>query len=396
MKQYLPCLIVLIATLAVSGCGNRRAPSTTGDKPLPLPTNSFGRQWINDIKVGNDPAAEIHLSEDTVFLYTRNHLVYAIGRSGGDLKYVAEPHISGGVLRSPLVLGERVIYASGSTMDVFSNRGKSLRTLELDKPIRSGAVGSGNTVYIGLDHTGGTGVVASIDITRPYRVINWELMAFGAVTPTPALYERVVYAGSEDGRIYAVTEERGAIWTLQDGTNTFNTQGRFVSDLKVDEYGVFASNTDSKLYCLDRTTGRIRWQYFAGVPLKTAPVVTATMVYQYVPGTGMVGIDKVNGQINRVAKWAVKNGVQVLSEGPQHVYLRARDNRVLAVDKASGEVLFTSKGSPMEFFATNTKDAIIYGGSRNGTIQAIRPILREGEVGDIVMDLVPQPLALAQ
>src|SRR5207244_2774624 len=97
-------------------------------------------------------------------------------RSGGDLRYLAQPEISGGVLRAPLELGDRVIYPCGSTLEVFNNRGRPIRTVELEKPTRSGAIGSGHIVYIGLDHFGGTGVLASLDIDKPYRVINWELM----------------------------------------------------------------------------------------------------------------------------------------------------------------------------------------------------------------------------
>jgi len=364
---------------------------------MPVPANSYVRQWSNDLKLTNkDTVDQIHLREDTVFVYTTNHLVYAIGRSGGDLKYLAVPEISGGVLRAPLLLGERVVYPCGSTIDVFTNRGRRIRTIELEKPTRSGAIGTGHTMYIGLDHFGGTGVMASIDIDKPYRVINWELMTYGAVTPTPAMFDKVIFCGAEDGMLYAVTEERGQVWALQRGAGAFKAQGKFVSDIKADDFGVYASNTDSKLYCLDRVNGKIKWLYYASTTLKTSPVVTQTMVYQYVDGTGMVAIDKVNGMFDRAPKWIVKSAVQVLSEDPTYVYLRRRDNRVLAVEKASGQVAFMSKGHPFEVFATNLNDTMIYGATRNGSVWSIRPVLREGEVGTMVMDFRAEPIAMVR
>jgi outer membrane protein assembly factor BamB len=279
---------------------------------------------------------------------------------------------------------------------VFNNRGRRTRTVELEKSITSGAVGSGNTVYVGLAHTGGTGVMASIDLTKPYHVVNWELMAYGAIEGTPAIYDKVIYVGAEDGRLYAVTEERGQLWALEGGVGFFATQGKFVSNIIADDFGVYASNTDSKLYCLDRGTGHIKWQYYAARPLKTAPVVTATMVYQYVDGGGIVAIEKTAGTFNRAPKWTAKNAVQVLSEDQAYVYLRRRDNILQAVDKASGQVVFTSKKHPFEVFATNTKDSMIYGATPSGTVWAVRPVLREGEVGNLVVDFRAEPLAMAR
>jgi outer membrane protein assembly factor BamB len=386
--------MTVIGLLTAGGC--RSHDKTPVEKPLPVSASSFMRQWALDLKLGKNQITNLYLSEDTVFAYSRDFLIYGVGRSGGELKYMAEPNVSGGVLRAPLVLGEHIVVPSGSTIDILNSRGRVQRTIELEKPTRSGATGTGSIIYIGLDHTGGTGVMAQIDVSKPYKVVNWELMSFGAMTPTPVLFERVIYAGSEDGRLYAVTDERRQIWALEKGAGTFNTQGKFVSDIKADTNGVYASNTDSKLYCLERLNGHLKWIYYASAPLKTAPVVMAQLVYQYVPGQGIVAIDKINGQFNRQPKWTVKSAVQVLSEDQQYVYLRRRDNILLAADKNTGEIAFTSKSHPFEVFATNTTDSMIYGSTRDGRIWAVRPVLRAGEVGTVVMDFHAEPLALAR
>ena len=399
MKQHLVYLMLILGSLAtaagVGGCGawgNNEKATTAG--PQPLATGSFSRAWANDLKLGRDPAEDIHLAGDTVFVYTRGHDVYAIDRAGGATKYAATPNVSGGILRAPLPLGDYVVYPSGSTIDVLTSRGRPARTIELEKPIRSGAAGDGTIIYVGLGHYEGTGVVAKVDISRPYKMVLWELMTEAAVTATPAILNRIVYIGSEDGRIYAVSDERGQMWSLENGKGWFQTQGKFISDIKADEFGVYAANTDSKLYALDPQTGRIKWQYYGSGPLKTSPVVTATMVYQLVPGQGIVAIDKMQGEFVRKPRWMAKDARQVLSEDDQNVYLRRRDNRLMAVNKQTGEVLFTSKSAPLDLFATNTTDSTIYGVSRDGKVAAIRPILREGEVGHIVMDPRAEPVAL--
>jgi outer membrane protein assembly factor BamB len=42
----------------------------------------------------------------------------------------------------------------------------------------------------------------------------------------------------------------------------FVTSGRIVGDVKVDDSGVYVASTDSKLYALDRGTGKILWKYY--------------------------------------------------------------------------------------------------------------------------------------
>ena len=396
MKQQLFSLVTVIGLACLlSGCASADKDAGQQSKlPQPLPANSFARNWANDLALDSgDAVKRLFVRDNQLFIYTNQHIVYNIDRSGGGLQYVAEPNVSGGVLRPPLVLGETVIYPSGSSLEIFNNLGRPLRTIELEKPTRGGAAGTGSNVYIGLDHTGGTGVIAALDITKAYRVINWELMTFGAVTPTPALFDGTIYAGSEDGKIYAVTADRTPAWSLPGGSNTFDTRGRFIADIQVDDFGLYAANTDSKVYCLDRTTGRVKWIYYAGgSSLKTAPVAGPTLVYQYVPGTGVVAIDKQNGQYNRVPVWTIKDAVSFLSEDEGHAYLQRKDNRILAIEKQTGKLTFISKRHPLKVFTTNQKDSTIYGASRDGKVWSVRPVLREGEVGHIVIDLRFEPV----
>src|SRR5205085_1631550 len=143
------------------------------------------------------------------------------------------------------------------------------------------------------------------------------------------------------------------------------TNGRFVSDIKADEFGVYAANTDTHLYCLDRKDGKLKWVYYGGTQLRDSPVVTATLVYQYVPRTGVAAIDKTAGEPIRKPRWIAKNALQFLSEDQKLVYLRRRDGRIDAVDKMTGKVQFTSKTS-FDVFAINLKDSTIFAAMRDG------------------------------
>jgi outer membrane protein assembly factor BamB len=186
--------------------------------------------------------------------------------------------------------------------------------------------------------------------------------------------------------VYAVNgDNREPIWATSTG-QVFQTYGPVTAALRADDFGVYVPSTDSKFYCLDKTQGRVKWQYFAGSSLRDDPEVTATMVYLPVLGRGIVAIDKLNGPAIREPRWICKDAKQLVSEDEKYAYFARADNIVIAIDKQTGEQRFTSKRNDLVAFATNTKDGIIYAGTKTGELIAITPVLKPGNVGEIAMD----------
>jgi outer membrane protein assembly factor BamB len=391
VTKHLVCL--MIGVLAVTGCRSSQKAGATSPVGA-LPPGSFARNWTAPLGLKSDPIREVNITPNRVFAYTNSNQSCVISRSSGHIEFMNNVDVSGGVLRAPIILGDYLIYPTSSSIEIYSQNGRPLKSLPLESPTSASGVGLGNMVYIGVNKLGGYGRLVALDITRHTGVPRWSVLTRGAITGRPAIYEKVIFAGSEDGNLVALTDDGGPAWPGLPG-NVFSTNGSFMSDVTADETGVYASNTDTKLYVLDRVSGRIKWQYFSTAALKTPPAVTPTMVYQWVPGKGMAGIDKLNGTYNREPKWTVRDAVQFLSEDEAHAYLRHKDNTILAVDKATGKIQFTSKGRAFQVFATNTTDAIIYASTKDGIVVAIRPVIAAGETGEIVLNLQPiQPLAL--
>ncbi|HEV2295354.1 MAG TPA: PQQ-binding-like beta-propeller repeat protein [Tepidisphaeraceae bacterium] len=382
-KQLMMMLVgAAVISLALSGGGCADNPTPQEQSTIgAIPPNSFVQQWRAPLKLNNDTLSELHLRDDNLYAYTRKNAVYSLSRGGGDTQFLAPVKASGGVLRPPVEIKDRIVFPTATTMEIYRANGRFERRFDLDYSTRSPAAGLENMVFIGLDYPRG-GRLAAIDVDRPYANIRWELLTRGGVSAKPGIFEKTVYIGGEDGRVYAVTPDRRPVWPLEGGV--FVTHGRIVGDVKVDESGVYVASTDSKLYALDRQTGKVLWQYFGGKPITSDPHVTASTVYINVPDKGIVALDKNKGGFNRKPRWVSKDARMFLSEDARHTYLATRDGKIQAVDRASGKILFHSQGPGFDLFVSNPNNDTIFAARKDGNVYAIKPVLGPGVVGELV------------
>src|SRR5215471_5452589 len=86
--------------------------------------------------------------------------------------------------------------------------------------------------------------------------VKWAFHTDGAIFSSPAVVEDIVYVGSADGNLYAVSDGT-ALWK-------FTTKGRIVSSPAVANGTVFVESYDSKLYAVDAHTGQQKWVFATG------------------------------------------------------------------------------------------------------------------------------------
>jgi outer membrane protein assembly factor BamB len=387
LKKQLIRLAICVAVV-VSGCRSTPPrPETIG----PVGPGSFVRAWKADLGTGGESFKQIFLRDNWLFLYTQRNTSYVVTRTGGEARFIQDIKTTGGILRPPIVLADKFVYPTATTLEIYNLHGRHLRTLGLPNSTHGPATGMGNTIYASLDYPG-AGRVGAVDLTRQFNVMKWELFTHASVRGAPAAHGDGVYIGSEDGTVYALGEDRTPMWAGLPGS-VFKTYGRIVADMKADDFGVYVAAEDAKLYCLDRASGQVKWQYFGTDALVDAPAVTAASVYQYVPGAGVAAIDKTTGSYNRKPRWIAREGRQFLAEDEKNAYLRRRDNTIVAVDRLTGEPRFESS-TPFDMYTTNEKDSMIYAATKAGRVVAIRPVVIPGQVGVLVMnDVSPEAVA---
>jgi outer membrane protein assembly factor BamB len=384
-------LSVTLASSLLAGCQQTKAPVV--ELPEAIPAQSFRRDWAANLQLDKGDAIDrLFVREDIVFVYTQKNMAFALNKAGGVIRFSAM--ISDSIVKPhpPIVLKERIVFPTDSTLEIYRRDGLFERSFRLSSSVRTDAVGwtGGSRVFFGVDSPGSGRLISVETSPGQYKPVSekWALMSSRgeAINSAPAFYTGVVYASFDDGEVYAVNaDNRQPIWSTSTG-QTFKTYGPVNAALRVDDFGLYVPSTDSKLYCLDKTQGKKKWEYYAGTSLRSDPEVTATMVYLPVTGRGIVAIDKLNGPAIREPRWICKDAVKLVSEDEKYAYFSRADNIIIAIDKLTGEQRFTSKRTDLVAFATNTKDAIIYAGTKDGQVIAITPVLKPGNVGEIAMD----------
>lgn len=405
--------MILVLSTAALAAGCKSNGPEYDQTPRALQKNSFARQWATELRGGgSDPVTRVYLSDQFVFAYRQGGTASVMDRATGRLLHIDQPRDGNHRMHPPVVLKNRIVYPTTTYLEVFDLDGRYVPhpmrpSDELEGPfsqslnfvIGSDAIGSGKLLFMGGDFSG-SGRAVEVDMNRPYIPAIWTLMTPGAtVSAAPALVKDVVYIASENGEVAAVqTETRAPLWTLPNGV--FGTYGGVKGNLAIDSSGLYVASTDTKLYCLAVGSGRVKWQYFAGNPLREGAVLTKELVYQHVPGSGMAALEKnepisaKSPTFNREPRWVSADAVQFLAEDGQYAYLRSSNNTIMAVDKSTGQTRFQSRREDLAAFATNTKDGMIYVATSGGRVMAVKPVLQAGAVGELVLAPVSPPSAV--
>jgi len=384
--------IALLAVSSLIGCANQ--PPAQPQEPVIIQPNSFMRQWRADLQLKADQVQSLFVRENLLFIYSAKHNSFVLDTQSGEIGRVDLVNKPTDRLFPPLVDAKRIIYPTQTSLEVINRDNDQRKSIDLKASMSTPAVMQKDMVFFGIDHAGG-GRIQADDVSVEYGHNAWEVMTLGGLTAAPALHSNILYFGGEDGHVYALTTDKEQGWATD--RSRFDAKGRIIADMMVDDYAVYATVSNGTVYALDRSRGRIKWQYFAPRGLKTNAVPGTTQVYVTIPGEGVAAIDKINGLYTRQPKWIVAGAMQVLTEDNQRVYLRSKDNAILAVDKQSGEIVFQSAYDHYEIFATNMATPIIYAATKNGAVYAITPVTKTGLMGHIAMgESEILPLALAK
>jgi hypothetical protein len=326
------------------------------------------------------PLASLDFVGDTLLGKTDRNAVYSL--SGGlDIRYIQQVAEPGILVRKPLPYAKQVIFPLPTELKFLDERGDTKQTVHLPYPITTNVNNDPRGFLLAGTAANTGGRVTVIDPKNAKKPIREDTL-IGPVLSAPVGFQGVVYVATDRGQVFAIGDERRASWPLPDGA--FKTDRSVTADLVIDDYAVYVAATDSKLYALDRTSGRIKWRYMAETGLVDAPFVTGDRVYQVVPNLGVVALSKTLPEIQekpyREPLWTAKGVTRVLGTDDKFLYAVVGRNTVAAIDLATGETRFDLKGD-FEFFAIGA-DKTIYTADKAGRVLSFARAAYTGE-GDV-------------
>jgi len=389
VARVITALALPVLILAPLGCGS------SGEEPGPIQViqnPGLARQWATNLKLQRgDKMRSIFVRDNYIIAYTDQGWVYGLTRDTGEPRLNLKVPSGDFRMFPPLVLKEHLVIPTITTLEIYSLTGSKERSLEVGAAIRADCVGAGHNVFVPVDSPDGGARLKRYDLTnRAASIPAWELQAWrGGLASAPALHTDTVYFAAETGTVYAVTaNDREPIWPLPG--NVFDARSPVTAPLAADDVGLYVSTVEGKLYCVNRTTGQVKWQWFASGPLEEAPVPLADTIYVPDPNRGWAAVDKVENpeikvpQYNRKERWIRDDIVQILSQDDRYTYTLTKDGHISALDKKNGQTKFRSERSDFNVLTTNSKDSTIYSATERGRVFAIRPVLQPGQTGEVV------------
>ena len=257
---------------------------------------------------------------------------------------------------TPAVVDGRIYFCVGPYFFAIDDTGKQLYRVRLaGRSLASPAVVDG-TAYVpldddklvALDATNGsvrwTTTIGTPNFLR--QVDDWDVYQ-----SSPAIADGVVYVGSADGRIYALSAADGKEkWHFQ-------TQHVVRATPAVADGRVYCGSFDGHVYALDAATGKPAWDVdtkTAGVPwnaVQSSCAIENGVVYVGSRSTFLYAIDASTGKVrwrnSHNGSWvpsspAVRDGVSYVGQSD--------GNKIVATD-AAGKTLWTFD-APNETFAS--------------------------------------------
>jgi outer membrane protein assembly factor BamB len=192
----------------------------------------------------------------------------------------------------------------------------------------------------------------------------WSFTTGAAVFSSPVVANGVVYIGSEDHNLYALSAATGAkLWSF--------TTGNFIDSSPAVANGVvYVGSFDGSVYALSAATGAKLWSSTTGNTVQSSPAVAGGVVYIGSDDGSVYALSAATGA--KLWSFITENGVlssPAVANGV--VYVGSFDGSVYALSAATGVKLWSfTTGGPV-FSSAAVAYGVVYVGSDDGKVYAL-------------------------
>jgi outer membrane protein assembly factor BamB len=204
--------------------------------------------------------------------------------------------------------------------------------------------------------------------------------SMGAVVGSPVMVDETLYAGSSDGKLYAIDAVYGEKkWE-------FDTGGKIWTSPVVEGGVVYVSNYDRKLFAVSGTDGTLIWQTELSSSIASSPAVSADSIFVGTFDNHLYCIDKATGKV----KWNFQGGNWFWSTPvvkDDVVYAGCLDHEVYALKASTGEEFWPPFVADDRIVATPVLvDSLLVLVSESGTVYVLNTDSGKPERDPVTLD----------
>jgi len=313
--------------------------------------------WHADIKAAaHDPVHDVYILDNLLAIETESCKLYVVDLKTGVM--VWQKQLPFPVEYAPAINDKLVFVASGERLFALSrDMGRTKWHRKINFPITAAPVATNDIVAV-------PGRYLLHAFNTADGSIAWDFRARARIDCNPVADKEHFYFGDGSGWIYCLIASIGRrAWEKQ-------TRDSVVAPFWVSPERVYAGSMDFKVYACDTKTGKPLWDMSIGSPVRQRPVLVGCDLYAVSYEKNMHVLNATDGCEKRI----IKGAHRVLAVGKANVYLLRGKNEILAVDRQSGEIKWSTKDDRHCFFPSNPspQSGLLLLINRKGQIAALR------------------------
>jgi len=218
-----------------------------------------------------------------------NNSIYALDINKGDSKW--EVKIAGDIFSSPCICDRKIIVVGSldSTVYAIDLAGNVIWTFNSGDSIWSSPATNKRDIFIGSDDF----FLYDLDLEGK---LNWKTKLEGKVRATPSLMKLAnsLFVGTQKGIMYCLDQSTGSIkWQHKIGKP-------ILSSVAISKDSIFFGCSDNNIYSLNSNDGSLNWKYGTEGKIWSSPVITKNEGILYVGSldSHIYGLESKTGRLN--------------------------------------------------------------------------------------------------
>jgi len=269
---------------------------------------------------------------------------------------------------SPVVAGG-VVYVNSSDYYVYAidrESGQLRWSRQIPIPIWSSMAADQGGIYlsaIDLPSTGAGVLRLNVKNGEP----SWGYRVTGSVASSPVVIDGVLYFGTLDGALYALTGgKKRPRWKRQ-------VESAFECSPTVANGVLYAGNVDGNVRALDARTGKEIWRFKTDGQVESSPSVGASVVVVTSKGHGVYALDADRGAMRWVVQTEIHKEYTSAAVGNDSCCICSTNGHVYSLDMNDGTQRwhYPARGVIEPSAPPVISDGVLYVGTREGYVHAL-------------------------